>query len=65
MRRPRLLVKAADAATLNAYLVGQDIRVTEVGPHRRDLEHVVLEAASHVPDTVERPDREPVPGAVP
>ena len=61
----RLLVRAADAGTLNAYLVGQDIRVTEVGPYRRDLEQVVLEATAHVPDSVERPDREPVPGAVP
>ena len=42
----RLLVRAADAATLTAYLVGQDIRVSEVGPYRRDLERVVLEAGS-------------------
>jgi ABC-type multidrug transport system ATPase subunit len=40
----RLLVRAADPAALNAYLVGQDIRVAEVGPYRRDLEQVVLEA---------------------
>jgi ABC-2 type transport system ATP-binding protein len=43
----RLLVQAADPAALNAYLVGQDIRVAEVGPHRRDLERVVLEAGAH------------------
>jgi ABC-2 type transport system ATP-binding protein len=42
----RLLVRAADAAALNGYLVGQDIRVAEIGPYRRDLEHVVLEAGA-------------------
>jgi len=42
----RLLVKAADSAALTAYLVGQDIRVSEVGPYRRDLERVVLEAVA-------------------
>jgi ABC-2 type transport system ATP-binding protein len=40
----RLLVRAADPAALNAYLVGQQLRVAEVGPYRRDLEQVVLEA---------------------
>jgi ABC-type multidrug transport system ATPase subunit len=40
----RLLVRAADPAALNAYLVGQEIRVAELGPHRRDLEQLVLEA---------------------
>jgi hypothetical protein len=29
---------------LNAHLVGNDVRVTEIGFHRRELEHVVLEA---------------------
>jgi ABC-2 type transport system ATP-binding protein len=42
----RLLVRAADPAALNAYLVGEQIRVTEIGPHRRDLERVVLEAGA-------------------
>ncbi|MFL6028097.1 MAG: ABC transporter ATP-binding protein [Friedmanniella sp.] len=42
----RLLVRAADAAALNRYLVGEQIRVTEIGPHRRDLEQVVLAAAA-------------------
>ena len=42
----RLLVRAADAAALNAYLVGEEIRVAEIGPHRRDLERLVLEAGS-------------------
>ena len=42
----RLLVRAADPAALNAYLVAQDVRVVEVGPHRRDLERLVLEAGA-------------------
>jgi ABC-2 type transport system ATP-binding protein len=41
-----VLVRAADPAALNAYLVGQQIRVAEIGPYRRDLEHVVLEAGA-------------------
>ena len=42
----RLLVRAQDPAALNAYLVGQGVRVREVGPHRRDLERLVLEAGA-------------------
>jgi ABC-2 type transport system ATP-binding protein len=42
----RLLVRADDAAALNAHLVGHGIRVAVIGPYRRDLERVVLEAAS-------------------
>jgi ABC-2 type transport system ATP-binding protein len=42
----RLLIKAADAAALNTYLVGEGVRVAEVGPYRRDLERVVLEAGA-------------------
>jgi len=42
----RLLVRADDPADLNAYLVGSGVRVAEVGPHRRDLERVVLEAGA-------------------
>ena len=34
------------AAALNAHLVGEGVRVAAVGPYRRDLERVVLEAAS-------------------
>jgi ABC-2 type transport system ATP-binding protein len=41
----RLLVRASDPATLNAHLVDAGIGVREIGPHRRTLEHVVLEAA--------------------
>ena len=29
---------------LNAYLVGEGVRVDEIGPYRRTLEQVVLEA---------------------
>jgi hypothetical protein len=42
----RMLVRAADAAALNTYLVGEGIRLSEVGPYRRDLEQVVLEAGA-------------------
>jgi ABC-2 type transport system ATP-binding protein len=45
----RLLVRAADPAALNTYLVGEGIRLTEVGPYRRDLEQVVLEAGARPP----------------
>jgi ABC-2 type transport system ATP-binding protein len=40
----RLLVSADDPAALNAHLVGAGVRVAEVGPYRRDLERVVLDA---------------------
>jgi ABC-2 type transport system ATP-binding protein len=40
----QLLVRAADVPGLNADLVRAGIRVAEIGPHRRDLEQVVLEA---------------------
>ena len=40
----QLLVRADETAALNAYLVGEGIRVDEIGPHRRSLEQVVLEA---------------------
>ncbi|GAA1841502.1 ABC transporter ATP-binding protein [Microlunatus capsulatus] len=40
----RLLVRADDAAALNAHLVGAGLRVAEIGPHRRDLEQLVLDA---------------------
>jgi len=42
----RLLVRAKDPARLNAYLVGAGVRVDEIGPYRRTLEQVVLEADS-------------------
>ena len=40
----RLLVRGQDPARLNAYLVGEGVRVDEIGPYRRTLEHVVLDA---------------------
>jgi ABC-type multidrug transport system ATPase subunit len=40
----RLLVRATDPARLNAYLVGEDVRVDEIGPYRRTLEQIVLDA---------------------
>jgi ABC-2 type transport system ATP-binding protein len=40
----RLLVRADNPASLNAYLVGEGVRVDEIGPYRRTLEQVVLEA---------------------
>jgi ABC-type multidrug transport system ATPase subunit len=40
----RLLVRADDAAALNAYLVGEGVRVDEIGPYRRALEEIILEA---------------------
>jgi ABC-2 type transport system ATP-binding protein len=40
----RLLVRAEDPARLNAYLVAEGVRVDEIGPYRRTLEEIVLEA---------------------
>ncbi|MBA2388627.1 MAG: ABC transporter ATP-binding protein [Geodermatophilaceae bacterium] len=40
----RLVVRGADPAQLNAMLVSDGIRVTELGPERRTLEQVVLAA---------------------
>jgi len=40
----RLLVRAESPRSLNAYLVGEGIRVDEIGPYRRTLEEIVLEA---------------------
>ena len=42
----RLVVRADDAATLNRLLVEGGVRVHEIGPERRGLEQVVLEATS-------------------
>ena len=42
----QLLVRSDDPASLNAYLVSHGVRVVEVGPYRRDLERVVLEAGA-------------------
>jgi ABC-2 type transport system ATP-binding protein len=40
----RLLVRADSPRSLNAYLVGEGVRVDEIGPYRRTLEEIVLEA---------------------
>ncbi len=40
----RLLVRASDVAALNTHLVHEGFRVHEIGPHRRSLERIVLEA---------------------
>lgn len=40
----RLLVRADDAMALNAHLVGNGVRVRELGPERRTLEDVVMES---------------------
>jgi ABC-type multidrug transport system ATPase subunit len=49
----RLIVRHADAASLNAKLVADGIRVAEIGPERRTLEQVVLEATTGSSDRVE------------
>ncbi len=64
VEQDRLLVQAADPAALNAYLVGEGIAVAEIGPYRRDLEQLVLEAAdtprpAPVPTSVELMTIEP------
>jgi ABC-type multidrug transport system ATPase subunit len=40
----RLLVRAGEPARLNSHLVGAGLRVDEIGPYRRTLEQVVLDA---------------------
>jgi ABC-2 type transport system ATP-binding protein len=40
----QLLVWSDDPARLNAHLVGHGVRVAELGPYRRDLERIVLQA---------------------
>jgi ABC-type multidrug transport system ATPase subunit len=49
----RLIVRHADAASLNAQLVGDGVRVAEIGAERRTLEQVVLEATTGSSDRVE------------
>ena len=40
----RLLVRAGEPARLNSHLVRAGLRVDEIGPYRRTLEQVVLDA---------------------
>ncbi len=49
----RLVVRHADPAELNAHLVADGVRVTEIGPERRSLEQVVLEVTSTSSDRVD------------
>jgi ABC-2 type transport system ATP-binding protein len=49
----RLVIAHPDAAALNAQLVTDGIRVAEIGPERRTLEQVVLEATTSSSDRVE------------
>jgi ABC-2 type transport system ATP-binding protein len=48
----RLLVRGVDAAALNALLVADGVRVSEIGPQRRTLEQVVLEVTHPGADRV-------------
>ncbi|MGI5164517.1 ABC transporter ATP-binding protein [Spirillospora sp. CA-253888] len=58
----RLLVRAADAAELNARLVGAGLRITEIGERRRSLEEVVLDITGPSSDRLDRtPARETAP----
>ena len=46
----RLLVRRTDPSALNSLLVNQGIRVAEIGPERRSLEQVVLDATTADPE---------------
>jgi ABC-type multidrug transport system ATPase subunit len=48
----QLVVREEDAAALNARLVGEGIRVTEIHPQRRSLEQLMLETTSAGSDQV-------------
>jgi ABC-type multidrug transport system ATPase subunit len=49
----RLVVRGADAASLNAMLVAGGVRVSELAPERRTLEQVVLDVTSAGSDRVD------------
>ncbi len=42
----QLIVRHADSAQVNALLVGERLRVTEIGPERRSLEEIVLDVTT-------------------
>src|SRR5581483_3320737 len=42
----RLVVRHTDSAALNALLVGEGLRVAEIGPERRSLEQIVLDVTT-------------------
>jgi ABC-2 type transport system ATP-binding protein len=50
----RFVVRHADAAALNALLVGHGVRVSAIAEERRSLEQVVLDLTGHGSDRVER-----------
>jgi ABC-2 type transport system ATP-binding protein len=49
----RLVVRHPDPAELNARLVADGIRVAEIGPERRSLEQVVLDATTTSSDRID------------
>jgi ABC-2 type transport system ATP-binding protein len=49
-----LVVRHADAAVLNAQLVGEGVRVAEISAQRRTLEEVVLDVTGHGSDRLGR-----------
>jgi ABC-2 type transport system ATP-binding protein len=51
----RLVVRHPDAAALNAQLVGEGIRVSSIGVHRRTLEDIVLDVTGAGADQVDGP----------
>jgi ABC-2 type transport system ATP-binding protein len=51
----RLFIRHDDAATLNARLVADGVRVAEIAPERRTLEDVVLAITTPGSDRVDRP----------
>lgn len=53
----RLIIADADAAIVNAQLVGAGLRVTEIGPERRSLEDLVLSVTSSGSDRYGGSDR--------
>jgi ABC-2 type transport system ATP-binding protein len=50
----RLVVRAPDAAALNAFLVGHDVRIDALNVERHSLEQIVLEATGPGSDRVPR-----------
>jgi ABC-2 type transport system ATP-binding protein len=48
----RLVVRHTDSAALNALLVGEGLRVAEIGPERRSLEQIVLDVTTTSSDRV-------------
>jgi len=59
----RLVIRDPDPAALNARLVGQGLRVSSIGPHRRTLEDIVLEVTGAGADQVDgSPGRPGRPG---